>query len=237
MPRATFSQIVNRSMSEVLTRSLVTSLSTLAPITALLLFGGETLQDFAFALLIGVLSGTYSSIFIAAPVLVHWKEREPVWRRRIRIVREDHGGVVPAYADVDLGGEGGETESDDRAARRERVAARRRAVGARAGRGARPSATTTRSLPPAAEVVPPDDGGDGQPDDPVEPEPVVEPQVQADEALAEAARGADGGSDGSDEPEPDGSGDGANGAAAAERRATRAKQQRNRAKRRKHGRR
>ena len=53
MPRAAFSQIVNRSMSEVLTRSLATSFCTLLPVLALLLFGGETLQDFAFALLVG----------------------------------------------------------------------------------------------------------------------------------------------------------------------------------------
>ena len=49
---------------------------------ALLLFGGETLQDFAFALIVGIASGTYSSIFIATPVLTHWKEREPVYRAR-----------------------------------------------------------------------------------------------------------------------------------------------------------
>ena len=54
MPRAAFSQIVNRSMSEVLTRSLATSFCTLLPILALLLFGGDTLKDFAFALLVGV---------------------------------------------------------------------------------------------------------------------------------------------------------------------------------------
>src|SRR5215217_5996668 len=70
MPSAAFSQIVNRSMSEVLARSLATSFSTALPILALLLFGGETLKDFAFALLVGVASGTYSSIFIAGPVLV-----------------------------------------------------------------------------------------------------------------------------------------------------------------------
>ena len=82
MPRAAFSQIVNRSMSEVLTRSLATTSCTLLPIIALLLFGGATLQDFAFALLIGVASGAYSSIFIASPVLTHWKERELVYRAR-----------------------------------------------------------------------------------------------------------------------------------------------------------
>jgi SecD/SecF fusion protein len=97
MPRAAFSQIVNRSMSEVLTRSLATSFCTLLPVLSLLLFGGETLKDFAFALLVGIASGAYSSIFIASPVLTHWKEREGVYRnRRTRIVRDI--GYVPAYA-------------------------------------------------------------------------------------------------------------------------------------------
>jgi len=115
MPRAAFSQIVNRSMSEVLTRSLATSFSTLLAIASLLIFGGSTLQDFAFAMLIGILSGTYSSIFIASPVLTAWKEREPNFiRRRLRIA-EVEGGIVPAFADDVqtelLGGEeGSETE-------------------------------------------------------------------------------------------------------------------------------
>jgi SecD/SecF fusion protein len=99
MPRAAFSQIVNRSMSEVLTRSLATSFSTLLAVGSLLIFGGATLQDFAFAMLVGIASGTYSSIFIASPVLTAWKEREPGFvRRRLRIA-EVEGGRVPAYAD------------------------------------------------------------------------------------------------------------------------------------------
>ncbi|HEX6665882.1 MAG TPA: protein translocase subunit SecD [Solirubrobacterales bacterium] len=99
MPRAAFSQIVNRSMSEVLTRSLATSFSTILAVTSLLIFGGSTLQDFAFAMLVGIASGTYSSIFIASPVLTAWKEREPGFiRRRLRIA-EVEGGVVPAFAD------------------------------------------------------------------------------------------------------------------------------------------
>jgi SecD/SecF fusion protein len=97
MPRAAFSQIVNRSMSEVLTRSLATTSCTLLPILALLLFGGSTLKDFAFALLIGVASGAYSSIFIASPVLTHWKERESVYRHRRERIETDHG-FVAAYA-------------------------------------------------------------------------------------------------------------------------------------------
>ena len=99
MPRAAFSQIVNRSMSEVLTRSLATSFCTAAADRSrCCFFGGETLKDFAFALLVGIVSGTYSSIFIASPVLTHWKEREPVYVRRRRRIAEDNDGVVPAYA-------------------------------------------------------------------------------------------------------------------------------------------
>jgi SecD/SecF fusion protein len=110
MPRAAFSQIVNRSMSEVLTRSLATSFCTLLPVVALLLFGGDTLKDFAFALMVGVASGAYSSIFIASPVLTHWKEREGSYRnRRARIVREL--GAVPAYATT-VAGEPVDVEPD-----------------------------------------------------------------------------------------------------------------------------
>jgi SecD/SecF fusion protein len=97
MPRAAFSQIVNRSMSEVMTRSIATTSCTLMPILALLLFGGPTLQDFAFALLIGVASGAYSSIFIASPVLTQWKERESGYRHRRQRIEEEYG-FVPAYA-------------------------------------------------------------------------------------------------------------------------------------------
>jgi SecD/SecF fusion protein len=68
-----------------------------------MLFGGETLRDFAFALLVGIASGTYSSIFIATPVLAHWKEREPVYRARDRRIRKELG-YVPAYATAAQGG-------------------------------------------------------------------------------------------------------------------------------------
>jgi SecD/SecF fusion protein len=113
MPSAAFAQIVNRSMSEVITRSLATSFCTLLPVLSLLLFGGDTLKDFAFALLVGVASGTYSSIFIAGPVLTHWKEREPVYKaREARIKREL--GEVPAYATAAQGGPVDVAPSDSR---------------------------------------------------------------------------------------------------------------------------
>jgi SecD/SecF fusion protein len=112
MPRAAFSQIVNRSMSEVLTRSLATSFSTLLAVTSLLIFGGATLQDFAFAMLVGIASGTYSSIFIASPVLTAWKEREPGFvRRRLRITEVE--GAVPAFADdIEVSRLGSDEESE-----------------------------------------------------------------------------------------------------------------------------
>ncbi len=98
MPRAAFTQIVNRSMSEVIVRSLATSFCSVLPVMSLMLFGGDTLRDFAFALLVGTISGTYSSVFIAGPVLTAWKEREPVYRRRAAHIAQENGGVVPAYA-------------------------------------------------------------------------------------------------------------------------------------------
>ncbi|HEY8466489.1 MAG TPA: protein translocase subunit SecD [Solirubrobacterales bacterium] len=96
MPRAAFSQIVNRSMSEILTRTIITGLSTVFVLASLLVFGGETLRDFAFAMMIGTASGFYSSIFIATPVLTHWKEREHTYRvRRAQI--EEAMGYVPVF--------------------------------------------------------------------------------------------------------------------------------------------
>ena len=122
MPRAAFSQIVNRSMSEVLTRSLVTSLSTALPILALMIFGGDTLRDFAFALLVGVLSGAYSSVFIAGPVLWHWKEREQVYTTRRRRIKAENGGVVPPYA-LATAGAPVDVEPERRVRRRGRLTA------------------------------------------------------------------------------------------------------------------
>ena len=129
MPRATYSQIANRSMSEVFTRSLATSFSTLMPIAALMLFGGETLKDFAFALLVGVASGAYSSIFIATPVLVEWKERERIYMRRRRLVMDQNDGLVPAFATAGPS-LGAETEADAPAGGMRGGRRRRRQAGA-----------------------------------------------------------------------------------------------------------
>jgi SecD/SecF fusion protein len=82
MRRASFATIVNVSLWETIRRSLATTFITLLPVGALFFFGGATLKDFAFALLVGVTSGAYSSIFIAAPLVTLWKQREPDYARR-----------------------------------------------------------------------------------------------------------------------------------------------------------
>lgn len=70
--RAPFPQLVNRSILEVLPRSLTTGLGAMMAIAAIYFLGGVTVKDFAFGLGLGILTGTYSSILIASPLLVEW---------------------------------------------------------------------------------------------------------------------------------------------------------------------
>ncbi len=172
MPRAAFSQIVNRSMSEVLTRSIATTSCTLMPIIALLLFGGSTLKDFAFALLIGVASGAYSSIFIASPVLTHWKERESQYRARRHRIEGDLGHV-PAYAggaaDVEPVKAGARrtgrlTEPDSETVSAAEFEQMKRDLDLESAGGSRQTSTitqATRTRPKAAPPKPKSDGGAG----------------------------------------------------------------------------
>jgi SecD/SecF fusion protein len=193
MPRAAFSQIVNRSMSEVLTRSLATTACTLMPIAALLVFGqvngSSELQDFAFALLIGVASGAYSSIFIASPVLTHWKEREPQYAARRRRL-EGEFGHVPAYAPT-----GADEEPVVRRARRggrltepepETVSAAefeemKRDLGIEPEPSGRGTSTLTKRLSHRRERQAPAPDGDHAPE-PVNREPAAEPVDRPPEA-------------------------------------------------------
>jgi SecD/SecF fusion protein len=90
MKRASMRVIGNVSLWEVIPRSLATTFITLLPVASLYFFGGDTLKDFAFALLIGIGAGSYSSIFLAAPLLAVLKEREPEFARR----RDDLGALA-----------------------------------------------------------------------------------------------------------------------------------------------
>jgi SecD/SecF fusion protein len=100
MRRASFATIANVSLWETIRRSLATTFITLLPIASLMIFGGALLKDFAFALMVGIISGAYSSIFIAAPLLTIFKEREPEYRRRIGVdvIEKGVGGRVAAPA-------------------------------------------------------------------------------------------------------------------------------------------
>ena len=71
----TLSQTINASINQTLSRTLLTSGTTMLVVLSLFLFGGEIIHDFSFALLVGVLVGTYSSIFIASVFLVYWDSR------------------------------------------------------------------------------------------------------------------------------------------------------------------
>jgi SecD/SecF fusion protein len=105
MRRSSFAAIANQSLWETIRRSLATTFITLLPVTSLLVFGGATLKDFAFALLVGITSGAYSTIFIATPFLVILKEREPEFaKRKAAGLREklevtEEGEVVTAPAE------------------------------------------------------------------------------------------------------------------------------------------
>jgi len=87
--RMPYGDIVNVSIWETLTRSINTTLIVLLPVLCLELFGGATLKDFAFALLVGILSGAYSSIFVASPILTVLREREPQNRKLKLAARSD----------------------------------------------------------------------------------------------------------------------------------------------------
>ncbi len=73
--------VMNSSINEVLSRTIITSVTVLLTSVALFFFGGEVLHDFALAMILGVIIGTYSSVFIASPIVLLWKDRRPFARK------------------------------------------------------------------------------------------------------------------------------------------------------------
>ena len=88
MRNARYKDVVNRSVHETLNRSIITGLTAIVPVLLLFIFGGSTLRDFAFALLIGLLAGGISSVLISAPLAAIWKEREPEGKKRAARARK-----------------------------------------------------------------------------------------------------------------------------------------------------
>jgi preprotein translocase SecF subunit len=86
MKKETYGDMVDLSIRQTMIRSINTTIALLLPLLAILIFGGPTLKDFALALTIGVVSGTYSSFFVAAPLVTIWKDRK-------RLVAAGAGGM------------------------------------------------------------------------------------------------------------------------------------------------
>ncbi len=82
--RDAFGTVINRAINECLNRTVLTSGTTMLVVLSLIFLGGEVIRDFAFALLIGVIVGTYSSAFVASPIVVEWHNRRAAKARRNR---------------------------------------------------------------------------------------------------------------------------------------------------------
>ncbi len=102
--KMTYTEMANMSLNQVLMRSLNTSITSLLPILSVLvvgafILGASTLEEFGLALFLGLLSGAYSSIFIATPILAMLKEREPQYKELRKQIAERGQGTVPVRAD------------------------------------------------------------------------------------------------------------------------------------------
>ncbi|HNM14443.1 MAG TPA: protein translocase subunit SecF, partial [bacterium] len=74
----TFGEVINKSINETLSRTVITSALTLLSVIVLLMIGGEVIRTFAWALLTGIVVGTYSSIYVASPILIEWNAGEDI---------------------------------------------------------------------------------------------------------------------------------------------------------------
>jgi preprotein translocase subunit SecF len=86
-----FAEVINQSINETLSRTLLTSATTLIVVISLFILGGGVIHDFAFALVVGIVVGTYSSIYVASPVLLIWEGQS--WEGGVaRVKRRGRGG-------------------------------------------------------------------------------------------------------------------------------------------------
>ena len=89
-PGLKLNQVVNLAINRTLSRTILTSLTTLLVTVSLLIFGTGIIRDFAFTFVVGILTGTFSSVFIASPVFYWWHKGD---RRHV----ESHSDVLPKY--------------------------------------------------------------------------------------------------------------------------------------------
>lgn len=93
MPTADKGTIINSAINDTLSRTIMTSLTVFLTLLILFVFGGEVTKGFAFAMLIGVITGTYSSIFVAAPILVDFAKNKPLGQANILPSNDEKHGV------------------------------------------------------------------------------------------------------------------------------------------------
>jgi preprotein translocase subunit SecF len=105
--RESFPALVNRSINQTLSRTVLTSGLTFLAVLALFLLGGEVLHGFGFTLLVGVLVGTYSSIFIASPIVVGWRERGRSGGRPTALPKSEQAEVVKRKEKANMAGRRG----------------------------------------------------------------------------------------------------------------------------------
>ncbi|WP_251231335.1 protein translocase subunit SecD [Adlercreutzia aquisgranensis] len=158
--RCTFMTMANHSINQVFIRTINTTLTSFIPVFAMLLFGGETLKDFAFAMAIGLIAGSYSSIAIATPLYAMWKTKEPRFAKlqkkygdAVGLFEFDHAGsaVIAQVPLVKKGaaasaGASGVTES-----RAAEASEQRRAASASAPEPKKPSRPATTAKPPRGQ--------------------------------------------------------------------------------------
>ena len=140
--RVPYADVINVSMNQVLMRSLNTSIAAVLPVLSLLILGSGilgavTLREFSLALLVGLITGSYSSIFVASPLLAMFKEREPRYRIAARLARHGRRARAPGARRLAVG--------EARAPSRQRAdVGRRRRAGCRPRRARRKPCSPTR---------------------------------------------------------------------------------------------
>ena len=96
-PEEKFNDLANKAAVETVPRTVNTGLGAMFILAALAILGGDSLQDFAIALLVGLIVGTYSSVFLATPILTYFQEKWPMSRvkkEKVERAPEDSGAVV-----------------------------------------------------------------------------------------------------------------------------------------------
>ena len=158
--RCTFMTMANHSINQVFIRTINTTLTSFIPVFAMLLFGGETLKDFAFAMAIGLIAGSYSSIAIATPLYAMWKTKEPRFAKlqkkygdTVGLFEFDHAGSA-AIAQVPLVKKGAVASagaSGTAAPQAAEASEPRRAASASAPEPKKPSRPATTAKPPRGQ--------------------------------------------------------------------------------------